>query len=412
MTSEFVSLILRGTLFISLAILVLLALRKPLLRWLGAALAYQAWLIVPIVALASLLPGRPAAQLLSVQILRPVQALAVQVTPGASPRQIDVLLLAWACGMAATAAWFILDHRAFLRKTGRLTRSGDLYISAAGAGPASLGLFRPRIIVPHDFAQRYTPAEQALVLAHEQVHVARRDAIANLLAAVFQCAFWFNPIVHAGARFLRRDQELACDAAVIRRHPSQRRTYAAALLKSHTGAFAAAGIHCHWQSQHPTKERIMSLQYIPPGVIRRLVGRCTLALLAACAFSATMGARAEQAGTAPTYAVGLAVSTSTEPSTALKIQADGFTKASGKSLPRVLTSAGQQFSVSQDEWRLDMVIHPADTSDKVWLTGKLFKGSALVSAPRLLARVGEEAVVKVGDGDATFSMTMTVTPQP
>lgn len=412
MASELIPLVLRAALFASLTILVLLLLRRPLRRWVGASLAYQAWLLVPLVVLASLLPARPAAQLLSVQVLRPVQALAIQATPSASPRELDYLLLAWACGTLAAAAWFILGHRAFLRKAGRLTRSGDLYVSTAGAGPASLGLVRPRIIVPHDFAQRYTAAEQALVLAHEQVHVARRDALANLLTAAFQCAFWFNPIVHLGARFLRQDQELACDAAVMRHHPRQRRTYAEALLKSHTGAFAATGLHCHWQSQHPTKERIMSLQHNPPGTFRRLAGRCTLALLAACAFSATLGARAEQAGSAQKYTVALTIATATEPTIAFKLQADEFIEAPDKSLPRVVTAAGEKFSVSKDEWRMEMTIHPANKPDEVWLAGKIFQGSALVSAPTLLARTGEAASVKVGEGDKAFSMGMTVTPQP
>lgn len=412
MASELMPLVLRAALFTCLAIMVLLALRKPMRRRLGAALAYQAWLIAPLVAVAALLPGRPGAQLLSVQVLRPVQALALQTAPAATPRQLDVLFLAWACGMAAAAIWFVLGHRAFLRKAGKLTRSGELHVSAAGAGPASVGLFRPRIVVPHDFALCYSPAEQALVIAHEQVHIDRRDAIANLLVAVFQCVFWFNPLVHIGARCLRQDQELACDAAVMRQHPRQRRTYAEALLKSHTGAFAAAGLHCHWQSQHPTKERIMNLQHTQPGTFRRLAGRCTLALLALGAFGATLGARAEQAAAVPRYVVALAMAEGKPQTTAFELRAGAFESDAKQSIPRVITPAGEKFSVSSGEWRLDMIVRPAETLDKVWLTGKLFKGTSLVTAPTLLTRVGEAATVKVGEGDQAFSMAMTVTQQP
>jgi beta-lactamase regulating signal transducer with metallopeptidase domain len=413
MSAEPMLLVLRTALFTSLAILVLLAARSLLHRRFGAALAYQAWLIVPVVALASLLPARSAPQVLSVQVLRPVQALAADAAPIASPGQADVLLLAWACGAAASALWFILGHHAFLRKAGRLTRSGAVHVSEAGAGPASVGLLKPRIVVPHDFAQRYSPLEQALVIAHEQVHVARRDAIANLIVALFQCAFWFNPLVHLGARFLRRDQELACDAAVMRRHPRRRRAYAEALLKSHTGALAAAGIHCHWQNQHPTKERIMRLQQTPPGTIRRLAGRCTLALLAAGAFGATLGVRAEQPPAKPQYSVALAIASGSEPDVTLKLTAESFVQDSTRQgLPRVVTAAGEKFSVSSGEWRLDMVVNPGDTPDKVWLTGKLFKGAVLVTAPTLLARVGEPATVRVGEGEQSFGMAMTVSPQP
>jgi len=58
------------------------------------------------------------------------------------------------------------------------------------------------------------------------------------------------------------------------------------------------------------------------------------------------------------------------------------------------------------------VVNPATTPDTVWLAGKLFKGSVLVTAPTLLARLGEPATVKVGEGEQTFSMAMTVSPQP
>lgn len=410
MSAELMPLVLRTALLTSLAVLVLLAARGLLHRLLGAALAYQAWLIVPVVALASLLPARSGPQILSVQVLRPVQALAAEAAPATSAAQAAAMLLAWACGVAATALWFILGHHAFLRKAGRLTRSGSVHISAAGAGPASVGLIRPRIVLPHDFAQRYSPLEQELVIAHEQVHVARRDAIANLLAALFQCAFWFNPLVHVGARFLRRDQELACDAAVMQRHPRQRRAYAEALLKSHTGAYAAAGLHCHWQNQHPTKERIMRLQQSPPGTIRRLAGRSALVLLTLGAFGATLGARAEQA--APRYAVAMKLDGASAQAP-VKIYAVALQMQEGGSqaAPRVLTRAGEQFSVENGAWRLDMTVRQADTPDKVWITGRLLKNRETVSAPTLLARVGEAATIRVGEGDQAFSLSMTVSPQ-
>lgn len=113
----------------------------------------------------------------------------------------------------------------------------------------------------------------------------------------------------------------------------------------------------------------------------------------------------------PQYSVAMAIG---EAKTAVSFQlkAEGFEGDGKGSIPRVLTPAGKKFSVSTGEWRLDMIVHPAETSDKVWLTGKLFKGAALVTAPTLLARVGEPATVRVGEGDEAFSMAMTVTPQP
>jgi beta-lactamase regulating signal transducer with metallopeptidase domain len=395
MTSEVTVALLRAALFTSLAMLLLLALRKPLRRRFGAGLAYQAWLILPLVTVAALLPGPSAPVFQAAPALHSVRAFAAQAAP-AAPAQADALLLAWACGMLALAAWFVFAHRAFLRQAGGLTRSGGVFLSASGAGPASVGLFRPIIIVPHDFRERYSKLEQALVIAHEQTHIARRDALANLSAAVFQCVFWFNPLVHIGARCFRQDQEIACDAVVMQRHPRQRRAYAEALLKFHTaGPALRAGIHCHWQNHHPTRERLMSLQLSPSGTIRRLAGRGILALLAAGAFAGTLSARAEQSAAKPAYAV------------AMTMDAGGE-----QSAPRVLTRADEKFAVASGGWRVEMTVRPAQKPDEVWLSGKVLKGGDVISAPTLLARLNEKATIKVGDAGRAFALSMVVSPQP
>ena len=80
------------------------------------------------------------------------------------------------------------------------------------AGPAVLGFLRPRIVTPDGFQTHFTPQEQAAILTHERVHLARQDARINALAALLRCLCWFNPLIHLGARWLRIDQELACDA--------------------------------------------------------------------------------------------------------------------------------------------------------------------------------------------------------
>lgn len=387
MASEFTVSLLRAALFMSGAIVLVFCARRPLRRWAGAALAYQAWLIVPCVAVAAVLPTASVALVRAVPALRPVPHLAFRAVPFA-PGGIDTLLVVWAAGMVVLALWFGTAQRAFLRQAGRLTRSGAVYVSSMDAGPASVGVFRPRIVVPHDFDRRYSPLEQALIISHEQTHIARGDAVVNLLACAFQCVFWFNPLVHVGVRALRLDQEIACDAIVMRRHPRARRAYAEALLKFHTGTHAVrAGVNCHWQTHHPTKERLMSLQLTPSGTIRRRAGRCIVALLATAAVAATLGARAEQAAAAPSYLVEMALDAGGERST-----------------PRVLAKAGEPFAVASGAWRVELTVREATTPGDVWLTGRILRGADIVSAPTLLARVDEKATIKTSD--VTLSLTV------
>jgi len=388
MTSD----LLRLTLFSTIALLLLLALRTPLRRVVGAATAYQAWLLVPLVTIVACLPNRTTPTMHVPAAVRTVRVLATRMMPAPS-LQVDLLLIVWACGALALAIWFIHAHRAFLRAAGALRQADGLHFSAGDAGPASVGLWHQKIIVPHDFTQRYTPSEQALVIAHEHVHIDRRDALANLLQAAFQCVFWFNPLVHLAARRFRQDQELACDARVLAQYPNQRRSYAEALLKSHTTMPPASGIHCHWQSRQPIKERFMQLQSIPPHLFRRIAGRCLVGVLAAGAMAGTLAARAE--ATAPTYSI------------AMTIDADG-----AQSSPRVLAKGGEPFAVASGAWRVEMTVSGAKEAGCVWVASKVYKDGKVVGAPNLLAHVNEKVGVKVGDSADPFALSIVVAPQP
>jgi bla regulator protein blaR1 len=394
MANELTLALLRAALLTSPAIVLLLLIRKPLRRWLGAATAYQAWLIVPCASLAAILPNRSATLIQAAPALRSARTLAARTVPHVAA-QVDLLLLLWACGAVACIAWTVMAHRAFLRRAGRLRRVGEVYVSAADLGPASVGLLRPKIVVPHDFRRRYSMIEQNLIIAHEQTHIARHDAVANLFAAVFLCVFWFNPLCHLGLRYFRQDQELACDALVMQQYPRQRRAYAQALLKSHAGIVVQAGIHCHWQTQHPTKERLMSLQLSPSGTVRRLAGRCIVGLLAAAAVAGTLSARAEQAASKPAYNIAMALDAGGDHST-----------------PRVLTREGEQFAVASGEWRIEMTVRAGTGPENVWLMGKILKGGEVLGTPTLLTRLDEKATIKVGASNDPFALTMTVSPQP
>jgi bla regulator protein BlaR1 len=385
--------LLRLTLCTSLALLLLLVIRTPLRRVLGAVLAYQAWSIVPFITIAACWPNSAAPALHAVATMQVVRALAVQMLPAPSV-QIDVLLFLWAGGALPVAAWFVIAHWLFRRRAGPLQRQGNLYFSDGNAGPASVGLLAPIIIVPHDFAQRYTAAGQVLVIAHEQAHIARGDAWANLLQAAFQCVFWFNPLVHLAALRFRQDQELSCDAIVMTQHPHQRRSYAEALLASHRVPLAPqSGIHCHWQSRHPIKERFMQLQSIPPGFPRRLAGRCLVGILATGAVFATLAARAEER--AATYSVAMTIDA-------------GDTHSS----PRVLAREGEPFTIATGQWRVDMTVRAAKQAGTVWVVSKVTRDGTVIGTPNLLTRVNEQVGVKAGDGTDPFALSMVVTPVP
>src|SRR5690606_2792940 len=235
----------------SAAILLVLALRRPLRRAFGAGVAYAAWALVPLAMLAVLLPAASAPMAVAMPalaMLAPVDAVAGVSVGRAMPDPWAWAAPAWALGALACAAWMAAQQRRFLRGLGGLADRGDgvLVADAAVAGlPAVVGLWRPRIVLPADVQQRYDATERALMLAHERTHVAHGDLFANALAAGLRCLCWFNPLLHAAARRFRDDQELACDQQVVRRHPAARRAYGEAMLKTQlAGGLLPLG--CHW----------------------------------------------------------------------------------------------------------------------------------------------------------------------
>ncbi len=395
MTTELFEMLLRLTLAGSAATVLALAVRLPLRRLAGAEAAYLCWLTVPVALGAAALPALEQAPAV-VLALAPTFNTSTMVG-SATGTGIDWLawtVRLWLAGVVATGALFSLGQRAFVRKLGPLQeRDGVFFATDANCGPALLGLLRPIVVVPADFASRYTADEQALIIAHERQHAARRDPVANAVLAMLQCVFWFNPLIHiAHARF-RFDQELACDAAVMARHASMRQTYASAMLKTQaTGAPALAA--CHWQSSHPLKERIMQLKHTS-STSRRRAGHLIIALLAAASVFGTVTARAGATAGSETYDI------------AVK-----FAEGEGNTSAKVRVKAGEDFSLRWSEhgqsWQGEFNASPA--GDSVMFKMKVTTATGKVIAPSMLLRMGEMGTVVEGDiAKPNFKIGVTIT---
>jgi beta-lactamase regulating signal transducer with metallopeptidase domain len=75
---------------------------------------------------------------------------------------------------------------------------------------AVVGWWRPTVMLPAGW-QEWSAAELKAVLAHELAHIARRDALWRLVAAVAVALHWGQPLVHWLRRNLLLAQELAAD---------------------------------------------------------------------------------------------------------------------------------------------------------------------------------------------------------
>jgi beta-lactamase regulating signal transducer with metallopeptidase domain len=295
----------RVTLAGSAAILAVLIARRALRRRFGALVAYVAWTLVPAAVAAMLLPAptHPVVALAGLVRVAPLQAASAAVVADALDPRIALFAL-WLAGALLAAAWFAQQQRRYLRSLGRLhAREGARIVQSDSefAGPALVGAWRPRIVLPSDFDRRYDARERELILAHERVHFVRGDAWVNAFVVALRSLNWFNPLLHYAAAKFRIDQELACDAAVVARFPEARRQYADAMLKVQLAGQPRQELRlpvgCRWPSDQTLKERILMLKQSRPTRATRIVGFALVALLGLCG---TYAAWATQAPRPPT----------------------------------------------------------------------------------------------------------------
>jgi beta-lactamase regulating signal transducer with metallopeptidase domain len=234
MTSEVLAALLRANLIGGLAVLGVLALRIPTRRLFGPEIAYQLWMAPPLAAFATLLPARV------VDGAPAISAWIDAVDDLSAP-----LFALWFLGAALVFAVLVRMQLKFMAE-----------VRAGRAGPSVVGILSPRIFMPADDGS-YTEQERALIRLHEREHVARLDPRAGAFASLLQGICWFNPLVHLGAAVMRLDQELACDAAVLRRRPRDRALYAKTLLKTQLAA-QPLPFGCCWlaPAPHPLEVRI------------------------------------------------------------------------------------------------------------------------------------------------------------
>jgi hypothetical protein len=130
-----------------------------------------------------------------------------------------VLVLAFAFGRIWVAA------RSWERGT---VLGREVWISRA-TGPASIGIFHPRVVLP-EWAAKLDARELALVLSHEDEHSRVRDPMLLALAWLPVVAMPWNPFLWWQFRCLASAVEVDCDRRVLRKGVS-RRSYLALLIR-------------------------------------------------------------------------------------------------------------------------------------------------------------------------------------
>jgi bla regulator protein blaR1 len=258
----------QSTLFGAIAALLTLVLRKN-----HAAARYWLWLaasvkfLVPFALLINLgshwgwhkAQAQATVALAIDQFSRPFApmnpAAVARVTTSAGPslaNLIPILIVAvWSFGcIAVLLAWWMRWRRvaAIVRAAKplqegrevealhRLEQAAGLRVpieivsSAVPIEPGVFGIWRPILLWPAGISSRLADAQLDAILAHEIVHVRRRDNLAAALHMSVEALFWFHPLVWwIGARLVE-EREIACDSEVLRLQTAPE-VYAEGVLK-------------------------------------------------------------------------------------------------------------------------------------------------------------------------------------
>lgn len=163
-----------------------------------------------------------------------------------------VLAAAWVVGSGVVLFWSLLRVLRFdrlLRRSSKpasqglssrvaalavefgLGRVPELRLTTARITPLVWWLGgRPRIYVPAEMVADLSQSQLRWILAHEVGHLCRGDHYVRWIEWLACTAFWWNPVTWWARRNLRINEEICCDALVLRTLQGSRHAYANSLL--------------------------------------------------------------------------------------------------------------------------------------------------------------------------------------
>ena len=173
------------------------------------------------------LPGR----LVRIRVLREGDASRVDrwfsdpVTTALSAGALAVALLV----VGAASTRLIVRRRRLAHAVGERSEIGALTLSTGETVRLSssaelqspVAFNRAEICLPDDVVRDFAEPHQRSLIAHEMAHLERRDPAWFAATEVIAALSAFQPLVHVVVRAFRRDVELICDEAAVRRTNDQ-----------------------------------------------------------------------------------------------------------------------------------------------------------------------------------------------
>jgi beta-lactamase regulating signal transducer with metallopeptidase domain len=236
---------------------------RAALWWLASLKFMAALLALPSLPLPVLPPDEPISipHAAAVVAIDSIQATATTAHPGPDssaapdvspvPSWLFAVIGLWVAGVTAHALRLAATARRLRRVLRESTPVGANEAAVAGRIAEDIGLRivpdirvsddvdtpqvvrarRPVVLLPANAVDRLTLEERAMAIAHELMHVRRRDLLLGWVPACAERLFFFHPLARLAAGEYVVAREAACDAAVVQALGVAPRDYGRVLMR-------------------------------------------------------------------------------------------------------------------------------------------------------------------------------------
>ncbi|MGG4095894.1 M56 family metallopeptidase [Paenibacillus lautus] len=165
------------------------------------------------------------------------------------------LIILWAIGAIAFAAWQMYCYRRFLKKLEHTRTNVPISSEAAKQLPfikealnvksnvrlAYSSIIRSPVLVGLRKPTIYLPIENTvnmdMVIRHELIHLKRKDLWVKAFTLLASALHWFNPLVHILRKEIHTWSELSCDEEVVKEMSyAERKRYGETILNVMVGS--------------------------------------------------------------------------------------------------------------------------------------------------------------------------------
>lgn len=131
-------------------------------------------------------------------------------TRGIEP--MEIVIIVWVIGTVVMLTYSFISYvRLKLKVREAVVLRENIWLCDHIDTPFIMGIIRPRIYIPSSMDEK----QMEYVIAHEKVHLKRRDNVWKPFATVLLSVYWFNPFMWVAYVMFCRDIEFACDERVI-----------------------------------------------------------------------------------------------------------------------------------------------------------------------------------------------------